>query len=72
MSKVLVEGHRTLIRDTSSSAIVNTDRVAYSNFMKRVSEAKKSNDDLRGAIRDINNIKSEMHEIKDLLKKMVK
>tara|TARA_B100000902_G_C27301259_1_gene912938 strand:+ start:433 stop:651 length:219 start_codon:yes stop_codon:yes gene_type:complete len=72
MSKVLVEGHRTLIRDTSSSAIVNTDRVAYSNFMKRISEAKKSNDDLRGAIRDINNIKSEMHEIKDLLKKMVK
>ena len=40
--------------------------------MKRISEAKKSNDDLRGAIRDINNIKSEMHEIKDLLKKMVK
>ena len=72
MSKILVEGHRTLIRDTSSSAIVNTDRKAYDNFMNRIKEAKKSNDDLRSALRDINNIKSEMHEIKDLLKKMVK
>ena len=39
--------------------------------MQRVKEAKQSNDDLRGAIRDINNIKSEMHEIKSLLKKLV-
>ena len=67
----MVEGHRTLVRDTTSRAIINTDKTAYSNFMQRVKEAKKSNDDLRGAIRDINNIKSEMHEIKSLLKKLV-
>jgi|TARA_B100001093_G_C26035622_1_gene679921 hypothetical protein len=66
-----VEGHTSLVRESSSSAVINTDKTAYKNFMQRVKEAKQSNDDLRGAIRDINNIKSEMHEIKSLLKKLV-
>jgi hypothetical protein len=39
--------------------------------MNRVEEAKRSNDDLRCAIRDINILKLEMREIKDLLKKLV-
>ncbi len=39
--------------------------------MKRVRSRNSQSDDLRGAIRDINNIKSEMHEIKSLLKKLV-
>ena len=44
----------------------------YYNFMNRIKEAKKTNDDLRSALRDINNIKSELHEIKDLLMILVK
>ena len=67
-----VEGHDSLVREVHSRAIINTDKNAYEVYMNRIEEAKKSNDDLRGALRDINIIKSEMHEIKDLLQKLVK
>ena len=40
--------------------------------MQRVKEAKQSNNDLRYAVREINNLKAELTEIKDLLGKLVK
>ena len=43
-----VEGHTSLVRESFSSAVINTDKTAYKNFMQRVKEAKQSNDDLRG------------------------
>tara|TARA_Y100000004_G_scaffold39381_1_gene42354 strand:- start:184 stop:402 length:219 start_codon:yes stop_codon:yes gene_type:complete len=72
MSYLKVEGHRTLVRETNSNAIVNTDRSAYQVYMQRVKEAKQSNNDLRYAVREINNLKAELTEIKDLLGKLVK
>tara|TARA_B100000035_G_C20624022_1_gene389340 strand:+ start:156 stop:380 length:225 start_codon:yes stop_codon:yes gene_type:complete len=70
MSYIKVEGHRTLVRETGSNAIVNTDRSAYQVYMQRVKEAKQSNNDLRYAVREINNLKAELTEIKDLLMKV--
>ena len=72
MSYIKVEGHRTLVRETNSNAIVNTDRSAYQVYMQRVREAKQSNNDLRYAVREINNLKAELTEIKQLLGKLVK
>ena len=72
MSYIKVEGHRTLVRETNSNAIVNTDRSAYQVYMQRVKEAKQSNNDLRYAVREINNLKAELTEIKVLLGKLVK
>tara|TARA_Y100000310_G_C20193414_1_gene583545 strand:+ start:194 stop:409 length:216 start_codon:yes stop_codon:yes gene_type:complete len=66
-----VLGHSTLMKNGRTQAVFNKDTSAYSSYMKRIKEAKKSNDDLRCALRDINIIKSEMHEIKDILKKLV-
>ena len=37
-------------------------------YKKRVQEAQKQRDEIRSATREINNIKCEMHEIKDMLK----
>ena len=70
MSYLKVEGHRTLVRETGSNAIVNTDRNAYTIYMKRIKEARKSNDDLKNACREINSLKSELKEIKELLIKV--
>jgi|TARA_R100001460_G_scaffold21902_1_gene44566 hypothetical protein len=70
MSYLKVEGHRTLVRETGSNAIVNTDRNAYTIYMNRVKEARKSNDELKYAVREINSIKTELKEIKDLLIKV--
>lgn len=70
MSYLKVEGHTTLIRETKSNAIVNTDRNAYTIYMNRIREARKSNDDLKNACREINSLKSELKEIKELLIKV--
>ena len=65
-----VEGHRTLVRETNSNAIVNTDRNAYTIYMNRIKEARKSNDELKYAVREINSLKTELKEIKNLLIKV--
>ena len=70
MSYIKVEGHRTLVRETGSNAIVNTDRNAYTIYMQRIREARKSNDDLKYAVREINTLKTELKEIKELLIKV--
>ena len=70
MSYIKVEGHRTLVREADSNAIVNTDRNAYTIYMQRIREARKSSDDLKYAVREINTLKTELKEIKELLIKV--
>jgi hypothetical protein len=62
-----VEGHSHLVRDLKSSAIVNTDSDAYARYMARKTKQKVKNDEIRGVIRDVNELRTEMREIKDLL-----
>jgi|TARA_Y100000389_G_scaffold115089_1_gene112177 hypothetical protein len=68
---IKVEEHPKLVRDSYSRAIINTDVHAYEAAIKRSRNAKRQKDDMRDAVRDINNLKSEMHEIKSLLLKLV-
>ena len=62
-----VEGHAHLVRDLKSQAIVNTDSAAYAQYMARKTSQKKKNDEIRGVIRDVNELRTEIREIKDLL-----
>ena len=72
MSEFLkVEGHKDLIKDTKTHAVINTNKNAYLSYKKRLQEAQKQRDEIRSATREINNIKCEMHEIKDMLKKVL-
>ena len=68
---IKVEGHDNLVRDTHSSAIINRNRSADELAKKRAAEAQKQRDEIRGATREINNLKCEMHEIKDMLKTLL-
>ena len=63
-----VEGHTDLVKDTNTHAVINTNKNAYLSYKKRLQEAQKHRDEIRSATREINNIKCEMHEIKDMLK----
>ena len=63
-----VEGYTELLRDTDSGAIINKNTTAYLKARSRSFEVQKRNDELRNATREINNLKCEMHEIKDMLK----
>ena len=62
-----VKGQAHLVRDLKSQAIVNTDSDAYARYMSRKRKQKEQNDEIRGVIRDVNELKREMREIKDLL-----
>ena len=68
---VKVEGNSNLARDTHSNAIVNRNRGAYELAKRRATEAQKQRDEIRGANREINNLKCEMHEIKSMLKTLL-
>jgi len=72
MSKVAkVEGHKDLIRDLHSNAIVNTNTTEYSLYLQRRKLRKKNNDELRNTVKEINTLKSELFEIKKLLKEVI-
>ena len=66
-----VEGYSELVRDTNSSAIINTNKVAYVKAVARAKAASQQRDEIRHATREINNLKGEMHEIKDMLKTLL-
>jgi len=67
MDTAKVEGHTHLVRDLKSQAIVNTDSAAYARYMARKTKQKEQNDEIRSVIRDVNELKTEMREIKDLI-----
>ena len=66
-----VEDHKDLVRDTASNAIVNYNQNAYDIAVKRASEAQRQRDEIRNATREINSLKCEMHEIKNMLVELV-
>ena len=72
MAIIKVEGHTTLVRDTSSNAVINSSSSDYMIYMARHKARNKQGDDLRTACKEINNLKAELREIKDLLKQVVK
>ena len=72
MSKYLkVEGHENLVRESSSHAIINADNTGYSIYMQRVRAREKQGDQIRNAVKEINTLKTELREIKGLIKELI-
>ena len=65
-----VEGHTHLVRDLKSQAIINTDSDAYARYMIRKAKQDKKDDEMRTVVREVNSLKIEMREIKDLLREI--
>ena len=59
-----VEGHKNLYRDEKSGAIVNCDTFAYSQYIKMKEDKKRQRE-------EIDQIKSDINEIKVLLKEFL-
>ena len=68
---VKVEGHDQLVRESSSHAIINADNTGYSIYMQRVRAREKQGDQIRNAVKEINTLKSELWEIKGLIKELI-
>ena len=62
-----VESNKNLAREVSSHAIINRNRGAYDLAKKRAADVQQQRDEIRNTTREINTLKSEMHEIKNLL-----
>lgn len=70
--KKIVKDDKNLYRDESSNAIINTNLEEYNNYIslrnRRENERKKIN----SIENEINTMKSDLEEIKSLLKSIVK
>lgn len=71
MSKLKVEGHNNLFRDLKNNAIINDSKNEYELYMKRHRIREKQQDVVRDACKEINSLKKELFEIKQLLTDMV-
>ena len=71
MSRLKVQGYSNLERDTNYNAIVNTNASEYQIYMKRHKMREKQSDELRNTVKEINSLKSELFEIKKLLKEVI-
>jgi len=72
MGRLKVQGYESLVRDTKSNGIVNTNTTEYSIYMARVRAREKQGDEIRNAVKEINTLKAELREIKNLLQEVTK
>ena len=70
--KIKVEGHSSLERDVRSNAIVNTNKTEYQLYMSRIKSREQQSDQIRNTIKEINILKQELFEIKNLIKEVLK
>jgi len=71
MAKIKVEGHQSLVRDTVSNAVINSSTSEYKIYMARYRAREQESDKLRNACKEINSLKAELREIKDLVLKVL-
>ena len=69
MTVLKVEGHNDLVKNTKTKAVINTDKNGYEMYMRKVVMRKTERETVRGLIREINELREELKDIKNLLGK---
>ena len=69
--KVQVEDHKNLYRDSNSKAIINFNNDEYAKYMQAYKKRVKSKQKLDNTVDEINIIKQEMSEMKDMLRQLI-
>ena len=72
MAILKVQGHSDLIKETRTKAIINKNVSEYNIYMARLKSRNQQSDELRSAVKEINSLKAELREIKELVKGIVK
>lgn len=70
MDKMMVDGHPGLYRDMTSGAIINDNSYEYETYMKNYQMRQNKSQKIDRIEEDLNNLKSEISEIKTLLLKL--
>ena len=66
-----VEHHPELSRDEYSKAVTNIDNDSYTNYMNGAMARKQRNAILETNTKEINNLKEDVSEIKDMLRQLI-
>ena len=72
MAILKVQGHSGLIKETRTKAVINTNVSEYNIYMARLKSRNQQSDELRSAVKEINSLKAELREIKELVKGITK
>ena len=62
-----VKGDPSLVRDVNTMAILNTNRTDYDNYIRRKESLMSDKEQLATQAHEINNIKQDLSEIKQML-----
>ena len=62
-----VKGDPNLVRDANTMAILNTNRTDYDNYIRRKESLMSDKQQLATQAHEINNIKQDLSEIKQML-----
>lgn len=69
---IKVDGHSNLVRDSGTHAILNTNTIEYNQY-KRLKELKsEESSKIEKFENDLNEMKSDINEIKNLLRNLSK
>jgi|TARA_Y100000015_G_C2364910_1_gene77052 uncharacterized protein YqfB (UPF0267 family) len=66
-----MEGHKDLARDPETGAIVNVNTLEYTQYLSRNEVKTEKNQKVQTMEQDLANVKSELNEIKSLLKELL-
>jgi hypothetical protein len=64
---IKVQGDPSLVRDSSTMAILNTNGTDYENYIRRRQSLMSDKEQLATQAQEINNIKEDLSEIKQML-----
>ena len=67
---IKVEGNDNLVRDRNTNQIINTNESEYQQYIARRKRKKVEKEKALSVEEDLANLKSEMSEIKSLLKEL--
>lgn len=70
MNRIKVQDEKNLFRDSKTNAIVNTDKQSYINYIntKKIKESESKR--IQNLENELFDIKSDLNEIKNLLRKL--
>ena len=66
-----VKGHRDLARDPETNTIVNVNNSEYDQYVAKRKAKSEKNQKVQTMEEDLANVKSELNEIKSLLKELI-
>ena len=72
MEYVKVKDHLNLVRDPRTNAILNTNKNEYDEYIKMRNKNLSEKEKVEKLETDVNEIKNDLDEIKDLLKHLIK